>query len=165
MAFILSHLQEKDNLGNVLESNVYPIPFKDSGVYRIGVPINNDETSKGSYKVIGAESCNLSEAKEFEVDSDCANQEIYLTWLNSTGGWDYWKFTAEKDYNLNIEDKPSNGVAQAQSIQVKRQKHVVISILPTQVLFNIVVLIYSRLFPVNKRYSRIVNNHMLLLNF
>jgi len=46
----------------------------------------------------------LSETKRVCIDRDCANQEIYLMWLNQFGGWDFWKFNAEKDYGTEFTD-------------------------------------------------------------
>lgn len=48
----------------------------------------------------------LTEQKPFCLDDNCANQEIYLTWLNSLGGREYWNFTAIKEYktrNRSVE--------------------------------------------------------------
>lgn len=44
----------------------------------------------------------LSEIKTIEVNPDCSNQELYLTWKNPLGEHDYWKFTAEKEYGVDI---------------------------------------------------------------
>ena len=96
---------EFDSLGNELDvANGY-VDYKDDGLYRMSVDVSNDLTSKIEYNLTGVTQCNLSETKTINVDSSCSNQGIYLTWLNELGGWDYWKFTAEKDYNLNIESK------------------------------------------------------------
>jgi hypothetical protein len=45
---------------------------------------------------------NLSEAKSIRVDNSCTKQNIYLTWLNNLGAWEYWNFTAQKDYGVDI---------------------------------------------------------------
>jgi hypothetical protein len=50
---------------------------------------------------------NLSEIKTINVDNNCSRQNIYLTWLNSLGGWEYWNFTAEKDYSEDILESTS----------------------------------------------------------
>ena len=96
---------EYDNLGNLLGSYSNDITFEDTGVYRIEPTINNTGVDKIELQLISGETCTLSEKKTINVDSECNNQEIYLTWLNELGGWDYWKFTAEKDYSLNINNK------------------------------------------------------------
>jgi len=44
-----------------------------------------------------------SETKTIDVDSTCANQSRYLTWLNNLGGFDYWDFTARKVYGREIQ--------------------------------------------------------------
>jgi len=46
----------------------------------------------------------VSEIKTITVDSECSNQDLYLTWKNYLGGHDYWKFTAEKEYGVDISD-------------------------------------------------------------
>lgn len=46
----------------------------------------------------------VSEIKTFKIDCKCSSQEIYLTWLNNLGGFDYWKFTAEKDLLVEIRE-------------------------------------------------------------
>ena len=75
------------------------------GVYRLGIPTLEDSTDKFTVGIYSAGDCQDTEVKEVKVNNDCNNQEIYLTWLNSLDGWDYWKFTAEKNHNLNIESK------------------------------------------------------------
>lgn len=46
----------------------------------------------------------ISEVLSTEIDSDCANQTIHLTWLNSLGKWEDWIFKAEKDYSIEFGD-------------------------------------------------------------
>ena len=46
----------------------------------------------------------LSETKRVCIDRNCSSQDIYLMWLNQFGGWDFWKFTAEKDFNTDITE-------------------------------------------------------------
>jgi hypothetical protein len=43
-----------------------------------------------------------SETKVFTVDCDCNKYNLKLTWLNNLGGWEYWNFTAGKDYQIDI---------------------------------------------------------------
>ena len=95
---------EYDSTGALLRTKLEDIVYTDTGVYRIK-PTYESDVSKIDIQLASGDSCVLSELKEFNVNSECSNQEIYLTWLNVLGGWDYWKFTAEKDYNLNIESK------------------------------------------------------------
>lgn len=44
----------------------------------------------------------LSEIKTYAIDCSCTKYDIKLTWLNNLGGWEYWKFTAGKDYQVDI---------------------------------------------------------------
>lgn len=46
----------------------------------------------------------ITEIVTADYDQGCANQEIYLMWLNQFGGWDFWKFNAEKDYGTEFTD-------------------------------------------------------------
>ncbi len=46
----------------------------------------------------------ISEIKTIRVNCECYNQGIYITWLNYLGGFDYWLFTAEKEYQIDITD-------------------------------------------------------------
>ena len=101
---VSSSTKEYSN-GTLINEVSKEIDYKDSGVYRLTVPPLNDLTDTVEFKLFSAESCNMSETKTINVDNSCANQEIYLTWLNSLDGWEYWKFTAEKSHNLNIENK------------------------------------------------------------
>ena len=45
-----------------------------------------------------------TEVKTIDINRNCSNQSIYLTWLNYLGGMDSWVFTAQKDYGVDIED-------------------------------------------------------------
>jgi len=45
-----------------------------------------------------------TETKILDFDQNCSSQDIYLMWLNQFGGWDFWKFTAEKDFNTDITE-------------------------------------------------------------
>lgn len=43
-----------------------------------------------------------TETKTFRIDCECTNQDVYLSWLNNLGGFDYWLFTAERGYARDI---------------------------------------------------------------
>jgi hypothetical protein len=45
-----------------------------------------------------------SETKTIKINNTCYNDSIYLGWLNYLGGMDYWLFTAEKDFSIDIEE-------------------------------------------------------------
>lgn len=46
----------------------------------------------------------ISETKEFDIECGCSNQEIRLCWLNNLGGFDYWTFTAESEYGIDVTE-------------------------------------------------------------
>lgn len=46
----------------------------------------------------------ISETKTFLIDCSCSKQDIVLVWVNNLGGYSYWKFTAEKDYGIEIAE-------------------------------------------------------------
>ncbi len=46
----------------------------------------------------------FSESKTLNIDTECSNQEIYITWKNYLGGHEYYKFTAQKEYGIDIEE-------------------------------------------------------------
>jgi hypothetical protein len=47
---------------------------------------------------------NLTEEITINYDPSCYRYPLYLTWLNSLGGWDYWLFTAKKQYGIEVYD-------------------------------------------------------------
>jgi hypothetical protein len=47
---------------------------------------------------------NISEVKTLKIDCLCSAQEVTLVWLNNLGGFDYWKFTAQKDLLVEIRE-------------------------------------------------------------
>lgn len=101
--FLLRGLSSPSNLtverykdGTLQTTDTISIDSKDEGVYRIPLTVSADEDQLQ----INAE----GEVKTIDVSNDCANQSIYLTWLNYLGGMDYWLFTAQKDYGVDIED-------------------------------------------------------------
>jgi len=82
--------------GSLINTDTISIDSKDEGVYRIPLSVTSDEdqlmvTVEGNTKTI-------------DVNNNCYNQSIYLTWLNYLGGMDYWLFTAQKDFGVDIEE-------------------------------------------------------------
>jgi len=45
-----------------------------------------------------------SETKTFKIDCYCSENALTVTWLNYLGGFDYWRFTANKDKNIEIRE-------------------------------------------------------------
>jgi hypothetical protein len=52
----------------------------------------------------------ITSAITAEIDCSCSNQDIYLSWLNNLGGFDHWKFTAQKDYITDIDDSGETSI-------------------------------------------------------
>jgi hypothetical protein len=46
----------------------------------------------------------ISEVKPIKLDTTCAKQSIYLSWINSLGNWEYFLFTARKTYEKVVEN-------------------------------------------------------------
>lgn len=61
-------------------------------------------TGDVSLRILNIRTEQLSEEKTFEIDCGCSNEEINLAWLNNLGGFDYWKFTADKDHIREIKE-------------------------------------------------------------
>jgi len=78
---------------------------KDEGIYRVQITNTGLEDT---LLVDLYESGVLSETKTISVNSECNNQDIYLAWKNYLWGMDYWLFTGEKDYSIDIESTKSS---------------------------------------------------------
>lgn len=86
---------------------VFPSPSKDV----VSITISANTTQAGAANTVVAQVdlaglatsyIEISETKTINVDSECSNQSIYLTWKNYFGGHDYWLFTGEKEYGVDI---------------------------------------------------------------
>lgn len=75
-------------------------PNSSPGIYRIPVtPTGEDMTVQLFVDGIPA-----TEVITLRAFNDCEHHGIYLSWLNNLGGFDYWYFTAKKDYLVDIQD-------------------------------------------------------------
>lgn len=83
--------------GSLVDTISVPVDSKDEGVYRVEITTASDEDQ---IKLTIGE----GEQKTIDVKYPCSDYEIYLTWLNYLGGMDYWLFTAQKDFGVDIED-------------------------------------------------------------
>ena len=68
----------------------------------LGSPfINNFNHSGGDLELFSFEQQSTnSQVLIGLADTECANQEYYLTWINSLGGYEFWKFTARATKGL-----------------------------------------------------------------
>jgi len=88
--------------GTTLLGTVYDtLPTEDEGVYRLQI---QKESTEDSVIVDLWSGSSESEQLTISINTDCNNQDIYLTWKNYLGGMDYWLFTAQKDYGIDIEE-------------------------------------------------------------
>lgn len=78
------------------------ISFKGIGLYRAPLNLDRGYTSVAVHLELNGVS--ISETKTIEINSDCANQVLKMTWVNNLGGFDYWNFTAKKDFETEIID-------------------------------------------------------------
>jgi hypothetical protein len=46
----------------------------------------------------------ITDSITLQAYNNCEHENIYLTWLNNLGGFDYWNFTAKKDYQVEIQE-------------------------------------------------------------
>lgn len=74
----------------------YSFQTASPGVYRLPI------TQPGAYQIQSGEI--TSEEINVVSNTQCYNQSINLSWLNNLGGFDYWKFTAEKDNLIEIQE-------------------------------------------------------------
>lgn len=91
--------------GAIIETNNDSLLNNSTGIYRLSLDSINAFADSLDVTIYQSGVCAVTETKNININNECSNQEIYLTWLNTLGGWDYWKFTAEKSHNLNIESK------------------------------------------------------------
>ena len=85
--------------GVLTATDTITVDDNDEGVYRVEITVGDED----ALKVDLYNGSSVSEVKDIIVNHECNNQELYLTWKNYLGGMDYWLFTAEKDYFIDIE--------------------------------------------------------------
>jgi hypothetical protein len=62
-----------------------------------------DPTIKFSDFFINAFPVQVTESLRMKVDHECKDFPIYLTWLNSVGGYDYWLFFKKNKYKIQTK--------------------------------------------------------------
>ena len=111
-------IQHNDHAGNRITSTdiVADIDDQGLGVYQLRVDQLGINPNAQAIKVIIVDQLQfggevdfqeqfaLTETILIDYNQGCANQSIYLMWLNRFGGWDFWDFTAEKDFGTEITD-------------------------------------------------------------
>lgn len=102
ITLIQQEFDENDNQIDVFQTHY--TPYESEGIVRIPVVV----TSQAAYIKIAASigttvsAYTLTALKRVDVSRKCYAEYIYLTWKNPLGGFDYFVFTGNKDYNINI---------------------------------------------------------------
>jgi len=91
-------LQLKKSYSDKTDSD--DISFKGLGLYRTPLNLDRGYTSVAIHLELNGVS--ISETKTIEINSDCENQVLKMSWDNNLGGFDYWNFTSKKDFNTEI---------------------------------------------------------------
>mgnify|MGYP006262576601 CR=1 FL=1 len=73
----------------------------DQGVYRYAISQSGWGEERIDITYYNSSNVALSETLTIYVDESCSSQDFYLTWLNYLGGYDYWNFSARKQYSIN----------------------------------------------------------------
>lgn len=76
----------------------------DEGIVRLEIAVTGSEAYKTIQILNVSTGLPMSELKRINVNSECANVTFYVTWKNHLGGFNYWLFTSNKDYGVNILD-------------------------------------------------------------
>lgn len=95
-------LRARRYVNGVLNStSTITLDAEDEGIYHVPISVtgNEDEILVDLYS-----GSSQSEVKTIKVNQDCYDNYIYLKWKNYLGGMDYWLFTAEKEYGIEVED-------------------------------------------------------------
>lgn len=94
-----------DAAGEVIDGQTIDLPEYSWGIYRFEIEPNCSCTQMRVYIIYQQDgpTPDLTERKLINVNCKCANQGIYLTWLNYLGGMEYWLFTAQSDNTVSIE--------------------------------------------------------------
>lgn len=99
---------------SLISSNIDILPDMDHGVYRYRASQSaslEDRIDLTLYNYYSGTS--MSETKTFDVvqPSDCHDTAgLYLTWKNHLGGHDYWYFTAQKKYSVDVTENKTQTI-------------------------------------------------------
>ncbi len=99
---------------SLISSNIDILPDMDQGVYRRAVRQSaslEDRIDLTLYNYYLSTA--MSETKTIDIvqPSDCHDTTgIYLTWLNYLGGHDYWYFSAQKVYSVDVTESKNQTV-------------------------------------------------------
>lgn len=106
-------IDEYDSNGNLLDSNYVDFNYYDEGLYRIRLDNYAFDIDTAYFNIaIYLHNTNsnvytrISEERKVVIEEITCKSETYLTWFNYLGAWEYFKFSAFKDYEFaNGENK------------------------------------------------------------
>jgi hypothetical protein len=101
---------ESSGAGSVTKTHSFVAP---SGAAKFGVSVNRPPAAGGTstYTLLSVSATEddgastpeyLTEELCVDVNSECTSENIYLSWLNYLGGFDYWNFKAFKEHQVDI---------------------------------------------------------------
>jgi hypothetical protein len=87
----------------------------DQGVYRQSLSQSASESriDVTLYSIDYGYDLQISDTITIDVNSECnayRTTNLYLTWLNYLGGYDYWLFTAQKKYSIDVTESKTQEV-------------------------------------------------------
>lgn len=82
----------------------------DQGIYRYAITQSGWSEDRVDITYYNSSNVALSETLTIDVNSHCSFQDFYLVWLNYLGGYDYWNFTARKNYSVDILESKTEEV-------------------------------------------------------
>lgn len=101
-----------DQYGNNIGFTTTSIPYCGGGPIRIPITAADGEASLliSAQYFDGSTGYTWVTPITIDVKNDCHSEEIYLTWKNALGGFEYWLFTGLKDYAVEITDAQERSV-------------------------------------------------------
>jgi hypothetical protein len=93
--------EEYDEEGNLLDTTQIALANEDEGVYRVRLD-NRTFNANTAYIIAFINASVDSEELRIDIDRECSRQNVYLTWLNNLGGFDYWNFKAQSDHGAEF---------------------------------------------------------------
>lgn len=87
----------------------------DQGVYRVDLSQtgSEDQIDVTLFSIDYGYDLQISETITIDVVDDCdqfRTTNMYLTWLNYLGGYDYWLFTAQKLFSIDVVDSKTQEI-------------------------------------------------------
>lgn len=99
----VTYVQRKVYIRGVLKETYNDtVTGYDEGIYRYSVAQSGWNEDTITIALFNVANVQMSELLTIDVVTDCSYQDFYLVWLNYLGGYDYWNFTARKEYLIDV---------------------------------------------------------------